>query len=262
MTDAEPFPPTIAWVDDHVVLIDQRRLPGELVMVEARTVAELCALIESLAVRGAPGARCRRSHGRGARRRVGRVVGRGAPAGGGHPPDRGQPGLGGRPGPGGNGSGGRGGPRGERGRGTQPGAGSLRRRARPGRGPGPDPLQRGSARLRRLRHRSGGHPRRPRTGSTPVGVGGRDPARAPGRPAHRLGARSSRHRLHRRGGRDGGVAHGRGRGGSGGGRRRSGRRQRGRGQQDRHLRPGGAGPPPSGPVLRGGADVHGRSRDA
>ena len=50
----EPFPPTIEWVDDHVVLIDQRRLPGELVMVEARTVSELCELITDLAVRGAP----------------------------------------------------------------------------------------------------------------------------------------------------------------------------------------------------------------
>ncbi len=50
----EPFPPTIEWVDDHVVLIDQRRLPGELVLVEARTVAELCDLIGALAVRGAP----------------------------------------------------------------------------------------------------------------------------------------------------------------------------------------------------------------
>ena len=54
MTDAEPFPPTIEWRGDHVVCIDQRRLPADLVMVEARTVDELCELIASLAVRGAP----------------------------------------------------------------------------------------------------------------------------------------------------------------------------------------------------------------
>jgi methylthioribose-1-phosphate isomerase len=50
----DPIPPTIAWVDDHVVLVDQRRLPHELVMVEARSVDELCDYISTLAVRGAP----------------------------------------------------------------------------------------------------------------------------------------------------------------------------------------------------------------
>ncbi len=38
----------------HVELIDQRLLPGELVMVEARTIPELCEYIATLAVRGAP----------------------------------------------------------------------------------------------------------------------------------------------------------------------------------------------------------------
>ncbi|MEA2301923.1 MAG: methylthioribose-phosphate isomerase [Solirubrobacteraceae bacterium] len=51
---SDPIPPTIAWRDGRVVLIDQRRLPGELVLLEAATVAELCAAIESLAIRGAP----------------------------------------------------------------------------------------------------------------------------------------------------------------------------------------------------------------
>ncbi len=51
---ADPIPPTIAWRDGRVVLIDQRRLPGELVLLEAATVAELCAAIETLAIRGAP----------------------------------------------------------------------------------------------------------------------------------------------------------------------------------------------------------------
>ena len=35
-------------------MIDQRRLPGELVLLEASTVDELCAAIRDLAVRGAP----------------------------------------------------------------------------------------------------------------------------------------------------------------------------------------------------------------
>jgi methylthioribose-1-phosphate isomerase len=51
---ADPLPPTIAWAGDHVRLIDQRRLPGELVMVEAHDVGRLCELIRALAVRGAP----------------------------------------------------------------------------------------------------------------------------------------------------------------------------------------------------------------
>jgi methylthioribose-1-phosphate isomerase len=55
--DPEPddaLPPTIEWAGDRVRLIDQRRLPQALVMAEAATVAELCGLIEDLAVRGAP----------------------------------------------------------------------------------------------------------------------------------------------------------------------------------------------------------------
>lgn len=50
----EPIPPTIEWVRDHVRLIDQRLLPGELRIIEARTVDQLCDHIRSLAVRGAP----------------------------------------------------------------------------------------------------------------------------------------------------------------------------------------------------------------
>ncbi len=48
------IPPTIEWVDDHIRLIDQRALPDELVLVDAHSVAELCELIHTLAVRGAP----------------------------------------------------------------------------------------------------------------------------------------------------------------------------------------------------------------
>jgi methylthioribose-1-phosphate isomerase len=50
----DPIPPTIEWRDGVVRLIDQRRLPGELVFIECRTVDELCDAIASLAVRGAP----------------------------------------------------------------------------------------------------------------------------------------------------------------------------------------------------------------
>ena len=52
MTD--PIPPTIAWHDGRIRLIDQRRRPGELVVWDGATVDELCEAIRTLAVRGAP----------------------------------------------------------------------------------------------------------------------------------------------------------------------------------------------------------------
>src|SRR4051812_29810867 len=54
MTTSDPIPPTIEWTGSSVRLIDQRRLPGELVFIDATTVDELCDAISSLAVRGAP----------------------------------------------------------------------------------------------------------------------------------------------------------------------------------------------------------------
>jgi methylthioribose-1-phosphate isomerase len=54
MNGPDPIPATIEWRGDHVRLIDQRRLPGELVFLDARTVDELCDAIAGLAVRGAP----------------------------------------------------------------------------------------------------------------------------------------------------------------------------------------------------------------
>jgi methylthioribose-1-phosphate isomerase len=48
------LPPTIEWRDGTVRLVDQRRLPIELVFVEASSVAALCDAIRSLAIRGAP----------------------------------------------------------------------------------------------------------------------------------------------------------------------------------------------------------------
>ena len=50
----DPLPPTIEWLGDRIRLIDQRRLPLELVMIELRTVEEVCGAISDLTVRGAP----------------------------------------------------------------------------------------------------------------------------------------------------------------------------------------------------------------
>ena len=50
----DPIPPTIEWLGASVRLIDQRRLPEELVLLDCRTVDELCEAISTLAVRGAP----------------------------------------------------------------------------------------------------------------------------------------------------------------------------------------------------------------
>ncbi|MBI2704232.1 MAG: S-methyl-5-thioribose-1-phosphate isomerase [Actinobacteria bacterium] len=48
------MPPTIEWVGDRIRLIDQRRLPGELTVIDVTSVGQLCDLISTLAVRGAP----------------------------------------------------------------------------------------------------------------------------------------------------------------------------------------------------------------
>ena len=50
-----PFPfPVVEWRDGAVVLIDQCRLPEELVFRTCGSIDELCAAIRELAVRGAP----------------------------------------------------------------------------------------------------------------------------------------------------------------------------------------------------------------
>ena len=51
---SDPIPRTIEWLGGAVRLIDQRRLPEELVLLECRTVDELCEAISTLAIRGAP----------------------------------------------------------------------------------------------------------------------------------------------------------------------------------------------------------------
>ncbi|MPY94517.1 MAG: S-methyl-5-thioribose-1-phosphate isomerase [Acidimicrobiia bacterium] len=49
-----PLPLSVEWLGDRVRLLDQRRLPGELVLVELGTVDEVCRAIAELTVRGAP----------------------------------------------------------------------------------------------------------------------------------------------------------------------------------------------------------------
>ncbi len=55
-TPATPTAPvrTLAWGGDHVVLLDQTRLPNERLEIEIRTVDEMIEAIRALRVRGAP----------------------------------------------------------------------------------------------------------------------------------------------------------------------------------------------------------------
>jgi methylthioribose-1-phosphate isomerase len=46
--------PTIEWTDDAVVMIDQRKLPGEEVYVRCRTPLEVARAIKTMVIRGAP----------------------------------------------------------------------------------------------------------------------------------------------------------------------------------------------------------------
>jgi len=46
--------PTVAWEDGAVVMIDQRRLPGEEVFLRCRDHLEVAAAIRDMAIRGAP----------------------------------------------------------------------------------------------------------------------------------------------------------------------------------------------------------------
>src|SRR6266702_1914413 len=46
--------PTVAWDDGAVVMIDQRRLPGEQVFLRCRQPGEVAEAIRSMAIRGAP----------------------------------------------------------------------------------------------------------------------------------------------------------------------------------------------------------------
>ena len=62
MTEVSKLPATVCWVETKegpvVRLIDQTRLPGELVLKDCRTVEEVCEAINVLRVRGAPAIGC------------------------------------------------------------------------------------------------------------------------------------------------------------------------------------------------------------
>ena len=46
--------PTIAWENDNVVMIDQRKLPGQEVYVHCKTANEVARAIKTMVIRGAP----------------------------------------------------------------------------------------------------------------------------------------------------------------------------------------------------------------
>jgi methylthioribose-1-phosphate isomerase len=46
--------PTIEWQDDAVVMIDQRKLPGQEIYVQCRTAKEVARAIKTMVIRGAP----------------------------------------------------------------------------------------------------------------------------------------------------------------------------------------------------------------
>ena len=46
--------PTIAWQDDAIVMIDQRKLPAAEVYVHCKTAAEVAKAIKTMVIRGAP----------------------------------------------------------------------------------------------------------------------------------------------------------------------------------------------------------------
>lgn len=50
-----PLPvPTLTWLHDHLIIVDQRLLPNELVLLDIKTVLDAAKAIKELAVRGAP----------------------------------------------------------------------------------------------------------------------------------------------------------------------------------------------------------------
>jgi methylthioribose-1-phosphate isomerase len=46
--------PTVAWQDGEVVMVDQRKLPGQEVYVRCRTAADVARAIKTMVIRGAP----------------------------------------------------------------------------------------------------------------------------------------------------------------------------------------------------------------
>src|SRR5690349_12679775 len=46
--------PTIEWTPDAVVMIDQRKLPGQEIYVKCKTANEVARAIKTMVIRGAP----------------------------------------------------------------------------------------------------------------------------------------------------------------------------------------------------------------
>src|SRR6476659_3027470 len=46
--------PTIEWQPDAVVMVDQRKLPGQEIYLHCRTAAEVARAIKTMVIRGAP----------------------------------------------------------------------------------------------------------------------------------------------------------------------------------------------------------------
>ena len=46
--------PTIAWQDDAVVMVDQRKLPTREIYLTCKTTAEVAKAIKTMVIRGAP----------------------------------------------------------------------------------------------------------------------------------------------------------------------------------------------------------------
>src|SRR5687767_14373154 len=46
--------PTIEWQDDTIVMVDQRKLPGQELYVRCRTAQEVAKAIRTMVIRGAP----------------------------------------------------------------------------------------------------------------------------------------------------------------------------------------------------------------
>ena len=272
--------PTIAWRGRSVIMIDQRKLPGQETYVRCRTYIQVAQAIEKMVVRGAPAIgiaaayglvlgtmALRRGDGALARPRFreGLQAPRADAADGPEPllgPGEDEGGL-----------------RADavRGPADDPGGPSRRsqghrargRRDEPGhRASRPGPARRRLDRAHALQRRGAGHgrirhgarhrPGRGRGGQVDPRLRRRDPALPPGRAPDRLGARPGRHpgRPHHR--RHGRLVHAPGRDPRRRRRGRPDRPQRRHGQQDRDLFAGRPGQGERHPLLCRGADEHDR----
>jgi methylthioribose-1-phosphate isomerase len=61
--DCEEVMETLAWVDDHLRLLDQTRLPGEEVYVDLHEYRQVAAAIRTMQIRGAPALGCAGAYG-------------------------------------------------------------------------------------------------------------------------------------------------------------------------------------------------------